>query len=262
MNHDEMSRDVTQEMMDDTLPTVKVMAEHGSKMAQFTLGEAYFHGWGVEKDHIHAAEWYRKSAEQGHAASQAALGVVYLNGEGVDQDFARAISWLQRAANQGDAIGQHALGKMCSLGIGVAINPKRGFRLFLRAADRGLEEAQYDVGMAYAEGKVVPTDIARAAHWFCQGAAQGHSGCQLQLFLMKECGVEIPNGAVLGRWASEKTVVPNSTAGSIPRELGSPDDESGGVSEEYVAMLSTIFENYKAAARSEARQRSSSISDE
>jgi TPR repeat protein len=178
---------------------------------------------------------------------------VYLNGEGVVRDFAQAIHWLEKAAHQGDAVGQHALGKMCSFGIGMAIDRKRGFELFLRAADRGLDEAQYDVGMAYAEGKVVPLDIARATHWFCLGAAQGQEKCQLQLLLMRDMGVNIPKDANLGRWASMESDEAGPEDEALSGETDASDDEVETVSEEYLAHLLAVLDNYKSAARKEAQ---------
>ena len=112
-----------------------------------------------------------------------------------------------------------------------------------------LGEAQHLVGMAYAEGKIVPTDVARAAEWFREGAAQGHEDCQLQLFLMQKLGVEIPEDAVLGRWALMATAEPVSPAEATSEETDSSDEEEGPVSEEYLAHLLTVFENYKRAAR-------------
>jgi hypothetical protein len=38
---DEARQNATLEMAVHALPTFRVMAEHGSKMAQFTVGEAY-----------------------------------------------------------------------------------------------------------------------------------------------------------------------------------------------------------------------------
>jgi TPR repeat protein len=252
VSSDEMSREVTEDVIAKAMPPIKVLAAHGSKMAQFTLGEAYYRGWGVEKDLEMAVEWYRKSANQGHAGAQAALGVSYLNGEGVQQDFSEALRWLKQAAHQGEAIGEHVLGKMYSFGIGIPIDRKRGFQLLSRAAERGLDEAQYEVGMIYAEGKAVRLDIPRATHWFCQGASKGHDGCQLQLFLMKESGVNIPKDGVLGRWALEEPDESDNLS-ELVQEAGSPDHEGGGVSEEYLAMILTIIDNYEVVGRGNTR---------
>jgi hypothetical protein len=137
---------------------------------------------------------------------------------------------------------------MYTEGAGVPVDEKQAFALFGQAASQGMPEAQYAVGIAYAEGKIVPTDVTRAAELFRDGAAQGPAGCQLQLFLMQYLGVAIPEDAVVGRYGKNESAEPATlTAGS------SSDVEDGTVSEEYVAQVSTLIENYKQAAGQQAQ---------
>jgi len=37
------------------------------------LGQMYENGWGVDKNHSKAVEWYRKAAEQGHTEAKERL---------------------------------------------------------------------------------------------------------------------------------------------------------------------------------------------
>ena len=70
---------------------------------------------------------------------------------------------------------------------------------------------------------------------------------------MQELGVEIPKDAVLGRWALKETDEAASPEEASLEETESPDNDEGTVSEEYVAHLFTIFENYKSAAQKNAK---------
>jgi TPR repeat protein len=55
------------EVFEATLPIVRVLAEHGHVLSQFSMGEVHLRGWGAPQDLSQSAEWYRKAAEQGHA---------------------------------------------------------------------------------------------------------------------------------------------------------------------------------------------------
>ena len=41
------------------------LAKHGDANAQYDLGEAYYHGKGVDKDLFEAVKWYKLAADQG-----------------------------------------------------------------------------------------------------------------------------------------------------------------------------------------------------
>lgn len=73
------------------------LAGRGDPEAQFGLGGMYLYGWGVDKNPIEAASWYRKAAEQGHAKSQKMLGYLYEKGTGVEKNPAEAQKWYQLA---------------------------------------------------------------------------------------------------------------------------------------------------------------------
>ncbi len=75
-------------------------AEQGYVYAQYSLGEMYAHGKGMQQDYAQAADWFRKAAEQGLPMAQYNLGVMYLNGEGVQQDYQQAYAWSSVAATK------------------------------------------------------------------------------------------------------------------------------------------------------------------
>ena len=79
-------------------------AQDGDVDAQYSVGDAYYYGEGVEQDYAEAVKWYRLAAEQGDVWAQIILGYVYYRCEGVKQDFAEAIKWWQMAAEQGHKV--------------------------------------------------------------------------------------------------------------------------------------------------------------
>ena len=72
-------------------------------MAQYHLGNCYYHGEGVEQDYGKAVAWYRKAVEREFLNPWAAcqLGNCYRHGTGVEQDREQAIKWYKKAAMDG-----------------------------------------------------------------------------------------------------------------------------------------------------------------
>ncbi|MEI6781354.1 MAG: tetratricopeptide repeat protein [Verrucomicrobiota bacterium] len=70
------------------------------------LATQYFVGTNVPHDFVEAARLLRLAAEQGNAIGQYSLGMLYATGKGVTQDFAEAASWNGKAADQGDKRAQ------------------------------------------------------------------------------------------------------------------------------------------------------------
>jgi uncharacterized protein len=67
-------------------------------LAQFNLGYMYYNGWGVPKDYVEAAKWYRLAAERGEARAQFLLGTMYTLSQGVPVDLVQAYLWINLAA--------------------------------------------------------------------------------------------------------------------------------------------------------------------
>ena len=66
--------------------SLKALAEKGDAKAQYSLGDKYVTGRGVEKDDKEAVKWYRKAAEQNHAAA--------LNNSTPSENLAAALTFL------------------------------------------------------------------------------------------------------------------------------------------------------------------------
>jgi TPR repeat protein len=75
--------------------------EVGEPNAQYIIGEMYYNGLGVKKDHAEAAIWIRKAAEQGLSEAQFVIGHMYYYGLGVKEDPEEALIWCRKAAENG-----------------------------------------------------------------------------------------------------------------------------------------------------------------
>ena len=75
----------------------------GMPGAQSNLGDLYANGYGVPKDPVEAASWYKKSAEQGYGEAEFNLALAYLNGAGVPKNESEGLAWIIVAAQPGTA---------------------------------------------------------------------------------------------------------------------------------------------------------------
>ena len=80
---------------------LRARAMQGFPGAQSNLGDLYANGYGVPKDSVEAASWYKKSAEQGYGEAEFNLGLAYLNGEGVTKNETEGLAWIIVAAQPG-----------------------------------------------------------------------------------------------------------------------------------------------------------------
>jgi hypothetical protein len=121
--------------------TTKEMAEEGNAISQLILGNCYYDGNAVLKDHVKAVKWYKKSAEQGIAEAQSSLGSCYCIGAGVLKDPIESVKWYRKAAEQGDATAQYWLGLYYHSGFGVSKDPVEAYAYFnLAGVTRPLAE--------------------------------------------------------------------------------------------------------------------------
>jgi TPR repeat protein len=158
--------------MDTAIRFFKTSADQGYDMAQYSLGNIYFHGKGVAQDYPEALKWYLMAAEQGNVSAQVAAGAMYAKGRGTKQDYVKANRWFLSAANKGDATAQFNMGAAYDNGLGVQKDHAQAFKWFLRSAENGIAPAQLIVGTMYAEGRGVRQDSVKAYFWTNKAADQ------------------------------------------------------------------------------------------
>ncbi len=129
--------------------------------------------WVVTANDTEAAEWFRKAAEKGDAAGEYSLGEMYLTGRGVNSSLAEGVKWMRRAAEDGDARGQSNVAVMYAQGQGVPKDDHEAAKWMRKAADQGLAAGQFGLGSMYAHGAGVPRSETEAAKWYRKAADQG-----------------------------------------------------------------------------------------
>ncbi len=140
----------------------RLSAAYRFSRSEYSLGLAYMHGEGVEKDHVLGCEWLLKAAEQSLPQAQARIADAYLNGEGVKKSTTQAVSWYERASESGNVPAHLALARCYESGIGVTIDPSLAFALYQRAAERGNPQALSQVGFCYEHGRGAPKNLIEA----------------------------------------------------------------------------------------------------
>lgn len=86
------------------------LAESGDTAAMRSIGRCYLDGYGVKKDVVVSAKWYRLAAERGDLHSQFRVGWLYDHGLGLAADAAEAEKWLRMAAESGEVWAETYLG--------------------------------------------------------------------------------------------------------------------------------------------------------
>lgn len=122
------------------------LANRGIAVAQYRLGNLYYHGQGVIEDETMAVYWWKKAAGQGHSESMFQLASAYLFGVQAarfvpDPDREAAV-WYFQAASAGHAEAQYHLGLLFLAGKGVVESRKEAARWFRKASDLGHVEAK------------------------------------------------------------------------------------------------------------------------
>jgi TPR repeat protein len=85
----------------DLVTAIMQEADLGDTEAQYSLGNCYASGEGVNRNTTAAIYWFRKAAEQGHARAQFRLAEAYRLGVGVECDIEKSKFWRLNAASNG-----------------------------------------------------------------------------------------------------------------------------------------------------------------
>jgi TPR repeat protein len=93
----------------DFVPKNRVVAENylasaaeNNAYSPYLLGLRFLRGDGVEKNHDHAARFFKMAAFNGNAEAQYELGQCYWNGRGVQKNLILAYVWISLASNKSD----------------------------------------------------------------------------------------------------------------------------------------------------------------
>jgi TPR repeat protein len=156
-------------------------ALQGHKIAQYKLGQSYYHGRGVPQDYREATQWFTRAAEQGYVDAQYRLASMYINGQDVEEDLAQGVEWLRKATLQGMAEAECLMGMLYQEGKGVEQSYVEAAKWYSKAAFRGFPPAQSKLGYLYLTGQGVEQDYEQAGEWIYEAAEEGYLDAQYQL---------------------------------------------------------------------------------
>ena len=221
------------------------IVKKGCVEANYELGQTYYMGSHVAKDHAEAAEWYRRAAELGHAGAQHALGKYHCS----------AIEWQSRKNRMGVAEFSHTPGRFRRTeyatdeawtsipenqdGYG---EPKYRetddtalTKWYRRAAEQGHMESQARLAKIYELGLYeVERDAIESIKWYRRAAEQGHVDSQCYLGFVYKSGTEVDKDYIeAARWYRRAAEQGDSGA---QYSLGSLYEENGE-SQDYVEAL-------------------------
>jgi TPR repeat protein len=167
-----------------TLPVVKT-----NPLGAMLLGLQYRDGAGVAQDYARALELLTLAAETGFAPAQYFLGSSYDNEYGVTRDVVEAAKWYKRAADQGEPQGLSAMGSIYLYGEGgYAFDEEKGVALLTQAGEMGESLAWQYLGIAYANSPHLGQNYAKAAEAFAKAAELGDAYSMVELGYYYDAG--------------------------------------------------------------------------
>lgn len=147
-------------------------AHSGDPEAQFTLGNMYLRGTGVEFDPEKGVQLLKKAANQGHVSAMFNVACCCYSGTGVPEDRITAAIMFRKAADMGDLDALNNLAGCCMRGDGTIKDQHLAAKYYKKAAESGLARAQYNYGECCFNGWGVAKDPAEAVKWYREAANQ------------------------------------------------------------------------------------------
>lgn len=141
------------------------LAEQGSAVAQFRVGEMLRDGRGSWRLFDDAAAWFRLAAAQGHREAQYALARLHYQGFIIPRDTGEMMGWLTKLAEGGHARAQITLGAVYEYGLdNVQPDLAEALKWYELAAGLGGAEvrAMSDQVRIRIRTKMTDTEIAEA----------------------------------------------------------------------------------------------------
>jgi TPR repeat protein/very-short-patch-repair endonuclease len=133
---------------------LEILAQAGSKLAQFNLAQFYWHGFGLIKpDKAKAIKWYEAAAEQHLGKSEYNLGTIYYEGKLSRKDPKKAFEFFERAAKHGCPQAMQNCGYFYETGLGgVTKSPKKAKEMYEKAASFNIHQALFSLALGHRDG--------------------------------------------------------------------------------------------------------------
>jgi len=141
-----------------------------------------------QKEYPAALDQYQKAAQDGNISAMFELGNLYYNGEGIDRNHQTAMQWFTKAVQQGHVVAMYNLADLYENGIGVKHDYQKAMQWYTSAAEGGYKYAFANIGDLYFEGKGVGVNYKKALEWYQKAAAAGEANGTHGLAYMYEHG--------------------------------------------------------------------------
>ncbi|TXJ07201.1 MAG: sel1 repeat family protein [Acinetobacter sp.] len=159
-------------LLQHALQFVAQAAQAGFAPAQFTLGQCWLQGVGVEQNQQEGMAWIERAAQQGHIDAMFTLAL------NLPMEHAQHVPLLQAAAQAGHHKAMICMGIYCQN----HAQPERAIEWFEHAKARGDMRAHYMLGMAYLEGTGVAADSKQAVELFNAAGEAGDMDAYFALY--------------------------------------------------------------------------------
>lgn len=161
---------------------------------------------GSKPDREAAFPYFIKAAKQGLASAQYNVGNALEHGFGVKKDIVAARDWYKAAAKQGNPHANNNLANMYFEGTtpGITKNIKEGMRLQMKAAELGCPIAQCNLGSEFERGEFYQKDMNKAVYWYQKSAEQDYDRALYQLGQLYMFGVGVPKDLKVAKTYFEK----------------------------------------------------------
>lgn len=161
-------------------------AEKGLANAQYELGQMYFYGRHVKKNHKKAAEFYKKASDKNHIFAMKKLAVMRLNKQGgLTDEISEILPLLEKTAEAAHQYSQRKLGYMYLVGDRVKQDKIKAYKLLLAAAKQNDAFSQRTLGQMYLQGNGVTKNLQEAAYWFTLAIENGDKDAKKMLKSLK-----------------------------------------------------------------------------
>ena len=108
----------------------------------------------------------QKAADAGDAGAQFTLGEALYHGQGIGRDVRRGVEYVLAAAKSGHTRARTRLADFYMSGTVVPYDPRSGFRLYMESAAQDDCAARFEVAHCYESGRGVDLNLEKAAIWF------------------------------------------------------------------------------------------------
>ena len=172
---------ITGDITPETFQMFLAEAERGNSSAQFSLGQFYANGEGVEANLDKALEWYEKSAEQDYVPAYYPCAMVHFSGQATGCSRERGVHWLTKASDAGILEAPASLAIAYIEGEGVEKSVEKGVEILKNASDSGNPYTQALLSSLYLQGSGVPKDDHKGVLLLQQAALSGYAEAQVNL---------------------------------------------------------------------------------